>query len=75
VESFNGRLRDECLNEHWFTRLAHARVAIEAWRKDYNEHRPKKDLEGLPPAVFVSNLRQKNGRAQESLVTLCGDGL
>ncbi len=56
VESFNGRLRDECLNEHWFTSLAHARVVIEAWRRDYNEQRPKKDLGGLPPAVFAANL-------------------
>ena len=38
VESFNGRLRDECLNEHWFTSLTHARVLIETWRRDYNEH-------------------------------------
>jgi len=44
VESFNGRLRDECLNEHWFTSLANARSLIEAWRRDYNELRPKKDL-------------------------------
>ena len=43
VESFNGRLRDECLNEYWFTTLADARALIEAWRRDYNEHRPKKD--------------------------------
>ena len=36
VESFNGRLRDECLNEHWFTSLAHTQVVIEAWRREYN---------------------------------------
>jgi len=41
VESFNGRFRDECLNEHWFTSLAHARVVIEDWRRDYNQQRPK----------------------------------
>jgi transposase InsO family protein len=41
IESFNGRLRDECLNEHWFTSLAHARVVIESWRREYNEERPK----------------------------------
>ena len=44
VESFNGRLRDECLNEHWFTGLHHARVVIEAWRREYNEERPKRSL-------------------------------
>ena len=37
IESFNGRFRDECLNEHWFTSLAHAQVVIEAWRREYNE--------------------------------------
>jgi len=42
-------LRDECLNEHWFTSLVNARALIEAWRRDYNEQRPKKDLGGLPP--------------------------
>ncbi|PNR82371.1 transposase, partial [Xanthomonas oryzae pv. oryzae] len=42
VESFNGRLRDECLNEHWFPTLLHARTEIERWRREYNEHRPKK---------------------------------
>lgn len=40
VESFNGRLRDECLNEHWFLSLADARVLIEEWRRDYNAVRP-----------------------------------
>ena len=40
IESFNGRFRDECLNEHWFTSLAHARAVIEDWRREYNEERP-----------------------------------
>jgi putative transposase len=39
IESFNGRLRDECLNEHWFTSRGHARVVIEAWRREYNEEK------------------------------------
>ena len=46
VESFNGRLRDECLNEHWFTSLPHARLEIERWRREYNEERPKQGLGG-----------------------------
>ena len=37
IESFNGRLRDECLNDQWFTSLQHARVEIERWRREYNE--------------------------------------
>ena len=40
VESFNGKFRDECLNEHWFISLADAKAAIEAWRVDYNTVRP-----------------------------------
>ena len=46
IELFNGRFRDECLNEHWFTSLSHAQVVIEAWRRKYNEERPKKQLGG-----------------------------
>lgn len=59
VESFNGRLRDECLNEHWFTSLAHAKVVIEAWRREYNEERPKKALGGLTPALYAKQLTEK----------------
>ncbi|WP_156880485.1 IS3 family transposase [Thermomonas fusca] len=56
VESFNGRLRDECLNEHWFTHLLHARAAIETWRREYNEERPKKALGGLTPTAYAEQL-------------------
>ena len=56
VESFNGRFRDECLNEHWFTSLAHARAVIETWRREYNEERPKKGLGGLTPAAYARRL-------------------
>ena len=56
IESFNGRLRDECLNEHWFTSLGHAQVVIEAWRREYNEERPKKRLGGLTPAAYAQQL-------------------
>jgi transposase InsO family protein len=56
IESFNGRFRDECLNEHWFTSLAHAQVVIEAWRREYNEERPKKGLGGLTPAAYAKRL-------------------
>ncbi|QKV55729.1 IS3 family transposase [Comamonas antarctica] len=58
IESFNGRFRDECLNEHWFTSLAHARVIVEAWRREYNEERPKKVLGGLTPAAYARQLMQ-----------------
>ncbi|NIP14010.1 MAG: IS3 family transposase [Pseudomonadales bacterium] len=59
IESFNGRFRDECLNEHWFTSLAHAQVVIEAWRREYNEERPKKGLGGLTPARYARQLREQ----------------
>lgn len=58
VESFNGRFRDECLNEHWFTSLPHARIVIEAWRKEYNEDRPKKALGGMTPTDYAKHLAE-----------------
>jgi len=59
IESFNGRFRDECLNENWFTSLPHARVVIESWRREYNEERPKKGLGGLTPAAYAKLLAAK----------------
>jgi transposase InsO family protein len=55
IKSFNGRLRDECLNEHWFPSLLHARTEIERWRREYNEERPKKALGGLTPAAYAKH--------------------
>lgn len=60
IESFNGRLRDECLNEHWFLNLTHARAIIEDWRREYNEERPKKALGGLTPAAYARQLARKS---------------
>ena len=53
VESFNGRLRDECLNANWFTSLSDARRKIESWRLDYNQQRPHSSLDYLPPEEFA----------------------
>jgi len=53
VESFNGRLRQECLNEHWFLSLADARRKIGAWRIFYNEDRPHTALAWKTPAEFA----------------------
>lgn len=53
IESFNGRFRDECLNEHWFTTMEQAREIIENWRIDYNEDRPHSSLGHLTPAEFA----------------------
>ena len=54
VESFNSRLRDECLNEHVFLTLAEARETIEAWRHDYNHRRPHSSLGALTPTEFAA---------------------
>ena len=53
VESFNGKLRDECLNTHWFTSLRQARNIIESWRIDYNEARPHSALGYATPNEFA----------------------
>jgi putative transposase len=53
VESFNGRLRDELLNETMFRSLAHAREVLSDWRKDYNGERPHTSLDGLTPNEFA----------------------
>ena len=50
VESFNGRFRDECLDQAWFTCLADARATVEAWRRDYNGRRPHSALGYRTPA-------------------------
>lgn len=53
VESFNGKMRDECLNMHWFTSVRDAQRTIELHRLDYNHVRPHSSLGGLPPSVFA----------------------
>ena len=55
VESFNGRLRDECLNANWSTSLSDARRKIESWRVDYNQQRPHSSLDYLAPEEFARN--------------------
>jgi putative transposase len=65
VESFNGRLRDECLNETAFRSLGHARALIAEWRDDYNRHRPHTSLGGLTPAEFAS--RSDQGQSNDGL--------
>ena len=54
VETFNGSLRDECLNVHWFDSLCLAKAIIEAWRHDYNESRPHMALGNLTPAEYLA---------------------
>ncbi len=59
IESFNGRFRDECLNENWFLSLEHARGIIEKWRIDYNNKRPHSSLGYLTPEEFI---RRESGK-------------
>jgi putative transposase len=54
IESFNGRFREECLDQCWFTSLAEARRVIETWRVDYNQHRPHTSLRMATPAAFAA---------------------
>ena len=56
IESFNGKLRDECLNEHEFINLPHARELIETFREDYNQLRPHSSLGDLTPAEFAAQI-------------------
>ena len=69
IESFNGKFRDECLNEQWFETLAQARSAITAWRQDYNEVRPHSSCNRMPPAKFAELHRQRAGDAAQTAST------
>jgi putative transposase len=56
VESFNGKFRDECLNEHWCADLKEAREEIEDWRQDYNQRRPQSALGYRTPEEFAAQI-------------------
>jgi putative transposase len=58
IESFNGKLRDECLSQHWFAHLVHVRSVLANWREDYNHHRPHSSLGYIPPASFAARCLQ-----------------
>ena len=60
IESFNGKFRDECLNEHWFIGLAHARSIIEAWRIEYNTERPHSSLGNRTPEEIANDRTSKD---------------
>ncbi len=63
VASFNGRFRDECLNETLFTELGEARTAINAWKEDYNRHRPHSSLGNVTPREYASKWMLENEAA------------
>lgn len=60
IESFNGSLRDECLNINWFLSIEDARSKLETWRKDYNEFRPHSSLGNLTPKDYAMQIQQDN---------------
>lgn len=64
IESFNSKLRDECLNEHFFFGLAEARHLIDAWRQDYNQLRPHGSLGALAPVEYAN--RQAGGPFEQA---------
>ncbi len=53
IESFNGKVRQECLNQHWFLSLSDAKVKLELWREDYNSSRPHSSLNYMSPVEFT----------------------
>ena len=58
IESFNGKFRDECLNEHWFFSLKDVRRTLDTWRLDYNTVRPHSSLDDLTPQEFINRKRR-----------------
>lgn len=68
IESFNGSLRDECLNLHWFETLAEAKREIEAWRREYNESRPHMALGDIAPSEYALQARNCRVTIEKSAV-------
>jgi putative transposase len=66
IESFNGKFRDECLNEQWFESMHQARQEVARWRRDYNEVRPHSAIGRIPPAQFAALHRRHAGDARQS---------
>ena len=66
IESFNGKFRDECLNEHWFLTLQEAQIVIEAYRREYNEERTHSTIGDMTPMEFIKHYQDRSQAAQES---------
>jgi putative transposase len=66
IESFNGRFRDECLNDHWFRDINHAQELIAAWRRGYNQARPHSALGYETPAAFAAKHRRQSDSFEET---------
>ena len=59
IETFNAKVRAECLDQHWFTSLQEAKMHIEAWHQDYNEVRPHSSLDNQTPAEFMADWQHR----------------
>ncbi|UCF69223.1 MAG: transposase [Acidobacteriota bacterium] len=69
IESFNSLLRKECLNGHWFETMDDAKLSIERWRRDYNQHRPHGSLNDETPQEFLSRLVVEQGVHEAEILT------
>jgi len=69
IESFNGRFRDECLNEHWFSDIILARQIINDWRQNYNEYRPHSAPTYMTPSEFAAGWRNEKFEGKQTDVT------
>lgn len=69
IESFNGQFRDECLNEHWFSDILHARKTINDWRLDYNKCHPHSSLGYQTPAEFATDWRNRKYEEKPTDIT------
>lgn len=70
IESFNGRVRQECLNQHWFESIEEAKSVIEKWRIDYNNERPHSSLGFQTPSEYVAKWNMKQTTEKGSFLTL-----
>ncbi len=70
IKSFNGRFRQECLDQHWFSSIEEARQKIEEWRKDYNQDRPHSALGNQTPGAFKEDWQRNRGPKRVEILTL-----
>ena len=66
IESFNGKLRDECLNQHHFVSLAEAQQRIETWRQEYHTERPHRGLGQRTPAEYAASFTPEEGHSSDA---------
>jgi len=75
IESFNGKFRDECLNENWFVNLGEAKKTIERWRLDYNHRRPHSSLGKRTPSEYRAAITRSNGVRRTEKLSQSADAI